>query len=142
MCIVCVVFVTSYSPMDGQVCTIVWVVTWVTNCEHPKLPVTTCEETRGNAITLPRSHPIPKFHIFLMGWDRGWVMAFPLVSALFWGVEYDRPSLNPFCFSEKIFCFLFHICSSCKHTVCRVLNVYDLMYVQAVLLVDQGSWPW
>jgi len=21
-------------------------------------------------------------------------------------VEYDRPSLNPFCFSEKIFCFL------------------------------------
>ena len=41
-----------------------------------------------------------------MGWDRGWVMAFPLVSSLFWGVEYDRPSLNPFCFSEKIFCFL------------------------------------
>ena len=22
-------------------------------------------------------------------------------------MEYDRPSLNPFCFSEKIFCFLF-----------------------------------
>ena len=21
-------------------------------------------------------------------------------------MEYDRPSLNPFCFSEKIFCFL------------------------------------
>jgi len=34
-------------------------------------------------------------------------MAFPLVSSLFGGVEYDRPSLNPFCFSEKIFCFLF-----------------------------------
>ena len=29
-------------------------------------------ETRGNAITQPRSHPIPKFYIFLMGWDRGW----------------------------------------------------------------------
>jgi len=41
------------------------------------------EETRGNAITQPRSHPIPKFYIFLMGWDRGWVMAFPLVSSLF-----------------------------------------------------------
>ena len=54
----------------------------------------------------PYSSPIPKFYIFLMGWDRGWVMAFPLVYLLFWGVEYDRPSLNPFCFSEKIFCFL------------------------------------
>jgi len=36
------------------------------------------KETRGNAITQPRSHPIPKFYIVLMGWDRGWVMAFPL----------------------------------------------------------------
>jgi len=44
---------------------------------------------------------------FLMGWDRGWVMPFLLVSLLFWGVEYDRPSLNPFFFSEKIFCFLY-----------------------------------
>ena len=43
-----------------------------------------------------------------MGWDRGWVMAFPLVPLLFWGVEYDRPSLNPFCFPEKIFCFLYY----------------------------------
>ena len=42
----------------------------------------------------------------VMEWDRGWVMAFPLVSSLCWGVEYDRPYLNPFCFSEKIFCFL------------------------------------
>jgi len=25
------------------------------------------------------------------------------------GVEYDRPFLNPFCFSEKIFCFLYVI---------------------------------
>jgi len=41
------------------------------------------EETRGNAITQPRSHPIPKFYIFLMRLDRGWVMAFPLVSSLF-----------------------------------------------------------
>jgi len=41
------------------------------------------EETRGNAITQPQSHPIPKFYIFLMGWNRGCVMAFPLVSSLF-----------------------------------------------------------
>ena len=38
-----------------------------------------------------------------MGWDWGGVMAFPLVSSLFWGVEYDRPSLNPFCFQRKFF---------------------------------------
>ena len=30
-------------------------------------------------------------------------MAFPLVSSLFGGMEYGRPSLNPFCFSEKKF---------------------------------------
>jgi len=41
------------------------------------------KETRGNAITQPQSHPIAKFYIFLMEWDRGWVMAFPLVSLLF-----------------------------------------------------------
>jgi len=29
------------------------------------------KETRGNTITQPRSHPIPKFYIFLMEWDRG-----------------------------------------------------------------------
>jgi len=39
------------------------------------------KETRGNAITQPRSHPIKK-----MGWEgRGWVMAFPLISLLFEG---------------------------------------------------------
>jgi len=32
------------------------------------------EETRGNAVTQPRSHPIPKFYVFLMGWDRRWVI--------------------------------------------------------------------
>ena len=42
-----------------------------------------------------------------MGWDRGWVMAFPLVSSLFRGVEYDRPSLNSFCFWRK---FLLLVC--------------------------------
>ena len=36
-----------------------------------------------------------------MGWDQGWIMAFPLVSSLFSGVEYDRPSLkNLFVFGE------------------------------------------
>jgi len=29
----------------------------------------------------------PQFYIYLMGWDQGWVMAFPLVSSLFWGVK-------------------------------------------------------
>ena len=69
-------------------------------------PLKKVQKTRGNAITQPRSHLIPKFDILLKGWDWGWVMAFLLVSLLFWGVEYDRPSLNPFCFLEKIFCFL------------------------------------
>jgi len=32
---------------------------------------------------LPSLGPIPKFYIFLMGWDQGWVMAFLLVSSLF-----------------------------------------------------------
>jgi len=36
-------------------------------------------------ITQPRPIPIPKFYTFLMGWDQGWVMAFPLVSSLFEG---------------------------------------------------------
>jgi len=46
------------------------------------------KETRGNAITQPRSHPLKKCRI-RDGWDRGWVMAFPLVSLLFREVEYD-----------------------------------------------------
>jgi len=41
------------------------------------------KETRGNAITQPRSHPIKQMQNLGMGWDRGWVMAFPLVSLLF-----------------------------------------------------------
>ena len=35
--------------------------------------------------------------------DQGWVMAFPHVSLIFRGVEHNRPSLNPFCFSENFF---------------------------------------
>ena len=57
---------------------------------------------------LPSLGPIPKFYIFLMGWDRGWVMAFPLVSSLLRGVEYDRPSLNPFVFRRKSFASCIH----------------------------------
>ena len=34
-------------------------------------------ETKGNAITHPRSHPIPKLYILIIEWDRGLVMAFP-----------------------------------------------------------------
>ena len=45
----------------------------------------------------------PKFFIFkLDGIEAAWVMAFPLVSLLYRGVEYDRSSFNPFFFSEKI----------------------------------------
>ena len=42
---------------------------------------------------------IPKFYIFKWLGPR-------LGSLLFWGVECDRPSLNPSNFSEKILCFL------------------------------------
>ena len=35
---------------------------------------------------LPSLGPIPKFYIFLMGWDQGWVMAFPLVHFLRGGI--------------------------------------------------------
>ena len=38
-------------------------------------------------------------------------MAFPLVSLLFWGVEYDRPSLNPFVFRRKFFASCIYIYS-------------------------------
>ena len=34
------------------------------------------------------------------------IMAIPLVSLLDSGVEYDRPSLNPFCFLENFFFLL------------------------------------
>ena len=47
-------------------------------------------------------------------------MAFPLVYSLFRGVDYDKPSLNPFCFSEKIFCFLLHY----KSVMSRFLSTW------------------
>ena len=59
---------------------------------------------------------IPKFYI-LMGWDRGWVMAFPFVSSLFWRVDYDRPSLNPFCFSENFLLLVY----------CEVVKYDDIL---------------
>ena len=81
-----------------------------------------------------------------MGWDRGWVMAFPLVSLLFWGVEYDRPSLNPFCFSEKIFLLLVY--SAALYTLTS-FDVEDLTYnlpstyhkvFLDVIYIDVDSW--
>ena len=45
----------------------------------------------------------PKFFIYKQhGIEAAWVMAFPLVSLLYRGVEYERSSFNPFFFSEKI----------------------------------------
>ena len=45
----------------------------------------------------------PKFFIFKQdGIEAAWIMAFPLVSLLYRGVEYDRSSFNSFFFSEKI----------------------------------------
>jgi len=44
-------------------------------CHTP--PLKNSEESRGNAITQPWSHPIPSLNsTFLMGWNRGWIMAF------------------------------------------------------------------
>ena len=42
-----------------------------------------------------------------MGVSWRWVVTIPLVSELLWEVEYDGPSLNPFCFSGKKFTFFF-----------------------------------
>ena len=48
-----------------------------------------------------------------------------LVSSLFWGVEYDRPSLNPFCFWEKNFLLL--ICEAFRaHEMRSQLEVTDI----------------
>jgi len=40
------------------------------------------KETRRNVITQLQSHPLKNVE-FRIGWDGGWVMAFPLVSLLF-----------------------------------------------------------
>jgi len=41
------------------------------------------EETRGNGITQPQSHPIPKFYIFFGGMGPRLGNGIPLVSSLF-----------------------------------------------------------
>ena len=62
-------------------------------------------EVRGSSLELPSHHKysLESSQAKVMGWDQGWVMAFPLVSSLFGGVEYDMPSLNHYCSTEKIF---------------------------------------
>jgi len=66
------------------------------------------EETRGSAITQPQPCPIIKNVEFRDGIElRLGNGTSPCFFLFFLGVEHDRPSLNPFCFSEKIFCFLF-----------------------------------
>jgi len=64
------------------------------------------EAKKQGEMPLPIISPIPFTNVeFRDGWDWGWVVAFPLVSLLFWEVEDDRPSLNSFSFSEKTFCY-------------------------------------
>ena len=48
-------------------------------------PLKKVKKTRGTAITQPRSHPIKEMLNLGMGWDQGWVMAFPFVTSLFEG---------------------------------------------------------
>jgi len=52
-------------------------------CHTP--PLKKVKKQGGNAITQPWYHPIKKNVEFRdgMGWDRGWVMVFPLISSLF-----------------------------------------------------------
>ena len=61
-------------------------------------------------------------------------MAFPLVTSLFGGVECDRPSLNPFCFLEKIFCFLYyyaiHAIPPTQHTT-LAQHTHIYMYISS-----------
>ena len=76
-----------------------------------------------------------------MGWDRGWVMAFPLVPLLFWGVEYDKPSLNPFCFSEKIFCFLLTLGICGLERSCWPLQ-WGCAHTQVSQFLWLGDWMW
>jgi len=60
-------------------------------------------------------------------------MAFPLVSLLFRGVEYDRPSLNPFCSSKKVFllvCELFR-----AHEMRSQLEVTEMLECKVNLTV-------
>jgi len=66
------------------------------------------KETRGNAITQPRSHPITKFYIFLMGWDRGWVMAFPLFICFFEGWNMTAIPKSFLFFGENFLLLVYH----------------------------------
>jgi len=54
---------------------------------------------------LPSLSPIHLKNVeFRDGWDRSWVLAFPVVSCFSEGVEFDRPSLDPCLhYSEKIY---------------------------------------
>ena len=46
-------------------------------------------------------------------------MSFPLVSLVFLGVEYDRPSLNPLLILEKIFLLLVRELFRVHENLCR-----------------------
>ena len=50
-------------------------------CHTP--PLKDAKKQKGNTITHPQSHSIHKIQILGMGWDWGWVMAFPLASSLY-----------------------------------------------------------
>ena len=65
-------------------------------------------------------------------------MAFSLDSSLFWGVEYDRPSQNPFCYSEETFFFLL-VCELFRaHEMCRRFEVTEMLECKVLNLSSNG----
>ena len=76
--------------------------------------------TRGNAITQPRSHPIPKFYIFLMGWDRGF-FASCYLSALAC-MNHRASMMTDLCFSRAY--RLINTCSSWEEDSTRDRALY------------------
>jgi len=84
----------------------------ITNMYQVTLSCSTSQRSKKKQgeMPLPSLSPIPSLNsTFYMGWGWGWVMAFPLVSLLFWEVEYDRLSLNTFLFFRE------NLLLSCKN---------------------------
>ena len=86
------------------------------SCHHIP-PIQKIKETRGNAITQPQSHPIKNSCLFYFfeGWNK--------MTA--------RPSLNPFCFPKKSFCFL-----QCVHITATFLSLPKGRQIVRILVCD------